>query len=533
MIAKCLVRQKTSKIQSFDYIISDKKNLEINSLVLVPFLNKKVEAIVVGFKPFSAHAKKEVIKKLSKGPIITSSQLTIAQKISWEFFSDYSSAIFSFLPKFNKKDLSTIGSKAKISKSKQIQKPLILNADREFRMNYYIQKINKQKQNLILLPKIEDIIELEKLIKKIDPSIRILKWHSGISPKTKAEAWNSIINSAPSVVIATRHGLFLPFKDLDSICIDDPTNFAYFEDQSPRYNALAASKIVSKEYNCELIMGDSIPSPETFAWIKSGKAKSMDRLSSVEIKSTVEFEKIFSDEQFTDELLNSNKVLITGYFKKYLEHYCHDCGNKVILSKENSSCQECNSIRMKKMVFDIERIKLVAERLFNRKASIGYNQSDKIIISSLNDQNSLPKNFTAAIVPYFDYFSSFPFLNFKYKMVKQIMDLKQTGVKSIFLCSSQFNVLADLLEKKQIDQIIFQELKERKKDNLPPFTRVVEFLGNSHELNKIDKIIPSKRWIVAEKSYAFLSRAELKELQNYYQEERLDLKLKLDPPELS
>jgi len=280
-------------------LIEADNQIEINSLVLVPFLNKKVEAIVVELKASSPHASKKILKKLSQGAIVTNSQLLLAQKISQEFFSDYSSAIFSFLPKFNRKDLLSIGSNKRVPKQRQINKPLILNADREYRLNYYIQNINKQKQNLIVFPKIEDIIEFEKTIKKIDPSIRILKWHSGVPPKTKSQVWNSTIGSEPSVILTTRHGLFLPFKNLASICIDDPTNFAFFEDQSPRYNVLAASKIVSKEYNSELIIGDSIPNPESFAWIKSKKTRSIDRPLNIEIKSTVEFEKIFSDSIFT------------------------------------------------------------------------------------------------------------------------------------------------------------------------------------------------------------------------------------------
>ena len=118
-------------------------------------------------------------------------------------------------------------------------------------------------------------------------------------------------------------------------------------------------------------------------------------------------------------------------------------------------------------------------------------------------------------------------------MVKQILDLKQTGVKEIFLCSKNFSQTADLLEKKQIEKIVFEELRERKKDNLPPFTKIVEYIGDAKDLKKIEKIIPLNRWIIAEKSYTLLSRYEVKELQDYFQKEKLELKLRLDPPEFS
>jgi primosomal protein N' len=533
MIAECLIRQKTGKIQTFDYIFDPELKIEINSLVLVPFLNKKVEAIVVGIKSSSSFAKKNLIKKISAGPIVTDKQLKISKLIAEEFFSDFSSCLFSFLPKLNKRDLVSLGGVAKISVSTKKRKPIMLTADSELRQNYYFQKIDKTKQNLIILPEIKDIANFKLLAKRLDPSIDISIWHSGIGSGKKAAVLKKLLAKEPTTIVSTRHGIFLPYTDLDLVIVDDPANFAYFEDQSPRYNAMRASKIVSQVYNAELIYGDSILSPETFAWIKSEKAIHVKINSNLKIKSTVAFSKIFSDENFMADYTKAKKILITGFFKNYQDFYCHDCGSQVDVDKGNVSCQVCSSIRLKKQLLDLNSIKSMSEKVFKIEPSFDVLSKSKVVISSINELPQNINNFDLVIVPYFDYFTSFPFLNFKFKLIKKIFDLKQIGAQSIYLCSREFNHLADRLENSKLELVYYEELKERKKDALPPFARVVELIGDESDLKKLEPIIPANDWILSEKKYLILSHDKLKQLQNFYQQEKLDLKLRLDPPEFA
>jgi len=535
MIAKCLLRQKTSKTFTFDYFVPVGLSVQRYSLVEVPFMQKKVEAVVVDLVNSSVFAKRPVSRKLSMGPVITSAQHDIAGLIAKEFFSSMPSAIFSFLPELNKKDLKILGKKSSPRKLKKTQKPIILTADFEFRLNYYFGKLNKEKQNLIVLPKIEDLIQAEKILKKLDPSIKTLLWHSQLNSKQKAVAWQELITGKPAVVFATRHGLFLPFVKLNSISIDDPGNFAYFEDQEPKYNAQVASKIVSSVYGCPLIFGDSLPSLEAYAWIKSGKAIQIKQQNKLKIIRTLDLSNIFSDENFVAKLKKSKRILLTGFFTNSEKFYCLNCGNVALSTAPNASvCDKCASIKIKKGLLDINESKLSAEKIFEKKVSTDPLSKEEIVIIPFSKIRLTQKTFDIAIVLHFDLYATFPYLNFEYKLLKSILDLKQAGVDTVFLCSRKTSRLTDCLEENKFDNFFLEELRNRRSENMPPFTRILEFTGNKDSLNKLESIIKQESWFGGRRRlYSLLSHTEIKKLQDIYTQRGMILKLRVDPPEFT
>ena len=75
-------------------------------------------------------------------------------------------------------------------------------------------------QGLILLPEIGLTTQFEKKFIEFfnfKPAI----WHSGITKKNKKIIWQGIIRGKISVVIGARSSLFLPFKKLGSIIVDE------------------------------------------------------------------------------------------------------------------------------------------------------------------------------------------------------------------------------------------------------------------------------------------------------------------------
>lgn len=532
MIAKCLLRQKTQKTLTFDYLIPDAITVEPFFLVEVPFRNKKVEAIVLEIQDSSPFAKKEILRALSLGPIITKSQLNIAKRISDEFLSDLPSAIFSFLPKLNKKDLKKIGSSSDPNSGQKVKKPIILTGDYEFRQDYYIQSISKARQNLFIFPEIGDLEKAKFKFLKLDPSLKIELWHSQISPAKKASIWNRLLNKENLIIISSRHGLFLPFINLDLVIIDDPSNFAYFEDQSPRYNAAAAARIVSTEYRSQLIIGDSLPSLESYAWIKSQKAVEVKRQNPIEVKETYELEKIFSDEEFAKDFDASKKILIAGFFSRTKRLVCSDCGADNPLCLE---CVACKSSNLRSSFFDQSKMELTTRKIFastSPKTTI----ENKVTVSAFKEIPSLEKTFDIAIIPYFDSFASFPFLNFRFKLIKHILDLRQSGVRKIYICLSKSPFeLADYLVKNEFDQLIIEELKNRKHDQLPPFTRAVELTGSLEDLEKIKTIIDPDSWINQDDSHfvTFISHQSVINLQLFIKKTNDLIQLRFDPPEFA
>jgi primosomal protein N' (replication factor Y) len=130
--------------------------------------------------------------------------------------------------------------------------------------------IDKGFQGLILLPEIGLTSQFEKKFLEffgITPAI----WHSGISKKKKEVIWSGIANGDIKVVIGARSSLFLPFKKLGLIIVDEEHDQSYKQDEGVTYNArdMAISRASFENIPINLIT--AVPSIETFENIQKGK----------------------------------------------------------------------------------------------------------------------------------------------------------------------------------------------------------------------------------------------------------------------
>ncbi|MDC0150519.1 primosomal protein N' [Candidatus Pelagibacter sp.] len=130
--------------------------------------------------------------------------------------------------------------------------------------------IIKGYQGLILLPEIGLTNQFEKKFIEffgITPAV----WHSGISKKKKEIIWSGIANGQIKVVIGARSSLFLPFKELGLIIVDEEHDQSYKQDEGITYNArdMAISRASFENIPINLIT--AVPSIETFENIKKGK----------------------------------------------------------------------------------------------------------------------------------------------------------------------------------------------------------------------------------------------------------------------
>ena len=130
--------------------------------------------------------------------------------------------------------------------------------------------INKGFQGLILLPEIGLTAQFQnKFIEffGFNPAV----WHSGITKKNKEIIWSGIANDKIKVVIGARSSLFLPFKNLGLIIVDEEHDQSYKQDEGVTYNArdMAISRASFENIPINLIT--AVPSIETYDNIKKGK----------------------------------------------------------------------------------------------------------------------------------------------------------------------------------------------------------------------------------------------------------------------
>ena len=130
--------------------------------------------------------------------------------------------------------------------------------------------IKKGFQGLILLPEIGLTGQFEQKFVEyfgFNPAV----WHSGISKKKKEIIWNGISNGKIQVIIGARSSLFLPFKKLGIIIVDEEHDQSFKQDEGITYNARDMAIARASFENIPINLITSVPSVETYENIKKGK----------------------------------------------------------------------------------------------------------------------------------------------------------------------------------------------------------------------------------------------------------------------
>ena len=130
--------------------------------------------------------------------------------------------------------------------------------------------INKGFQGLILLPEIGLTGQFEKKFLEFfgfTPAV----WHSGISKKKKEIIWSGIANGEIKVVIGARSSLFLPFKKLGLIIVDEEHDQSFKQDEGVTYNARDMAISRASFENIPINLVTAVPSIETYENVKKGK----------------------------------------------------------------------------------------------------------------------------------------------------------------------------------------------------------------------------------------------------------------------
>ncbi len=130
--------------------------------------------------------------------------------------------------------------------------------------------IKKNKQALVLLPEIFLTNDFKSRFEDFfgfEPAI----WHSKITLKQKRIIWKKVISNKIKIVVGARSALFLPFKNLGIIVVDEEHDASYKQDEGVIYNArdMAVSRASFEKIPIHLVT--SVPSIETYNNIQNKK----------------------------------------------------------------------------------------------------------------------------------------------------------------------------------------------------------------------------------------------------------------------
>ena len=197
-------------------------------------------------------------------------------------------------------------------------------------------------QALIMLPEIGLTSQFQKRFFEYF-GFQAAIWHSGISKKNKKIIWRGLVENKIKAVIGARSSLFLPFKKLGIIIIDEEHDSSYKQDDGVMYNArdMAISRASFENIPINLIT--SIPSVETFNNIINKKYSTSILKNRYKNASLPKFEII----DLNLKKISKKKWIAAETIKKVAAHL--DQGDQILffLNRRGFApfvvCKKCNS----------------------------------------------------------------------------------------------------------------------------------------------------------------------------------------------
>ena len=132
------------------------------------------------------------------------------------------------------------------------------------------QALAKGEQVLYLLPEIALTTQITSRLQIIFGD-NIAVYHSRLNGQERVELWQQTLAGKP-VILGVRSSLFLPFKNLKYIIVDEEHDASFKQqDPNPRYNARDASIYLASLYGAKVLLGTATPSVESYYNAQTGK----------------------------------------------------------------------------------------------------------------------------------------------------------------------------------------------------------------------------------------------------------------------
>ena len=131
------------------------------------------------------------------------------------------------------------------------------------------------KQALILIPEIALTVEfLDRLKKRFGE--KPAQWHSGVTMTEKRRCWRMVSEAKAQVVVGARSSLYLPFKNLGLIVVDEEHDISYKQEDGVLYSARDMAVMRASIEQASVVLASATPSLETWANADIGKYNRVD-----------------------------------------------------------------------------------------------------------------------------------------------------------------------------------------------------------------------------------------------------------------
>lgn len=129
--------------------------------------------------------------------------------------------------------------------------------------------INEGKQCIMLIPEIALTYQtLMRFYKRFGDRVSVM--NSTLSAGEKYDQCMRAYNGDIDVIIGPRSALFVPFRNLGLVIIDEEHESSYISENNPRYHARQTAEELCRIKGASLVLGSATPSVETYYLAKNG-----------------------------------------------------------------------------------------------------------------------------------------------------------------------------------------------------------------------------------------------------------------------
>ena len=131
-------------------------------------------------------------------------------------------------------------------------------------------KVRPDAQILILLP---EIALTQALIERITKRFGAApaEWHSGVTPPRRRQAWEAVAAGRCNIVVGARSALFLPYRNLAMIVVDEEHDGSYKQEEGLVYHGRDLAVARARIENATVVLASATPSLETLWNAQQGR----------------------------------------------------------------------------------------------------------------------------------------------------------------------------------------------------------------------------------------------------------------------
>ena len=244
-------------------------------LEVLKIANKQKEIVLTYFQLSASEKKPITVKNLTEASNATPATIKalIEKEIFEEYFLQHDRVSFNGEKSEKELQLSDAQENAfKAIKNSFAEKEVCLlhGVTSSGKTEIYIKLIEEYlqtgRQVLYLLPEIALTTQLVSRL-RLHFGDKVAVFHSKYSNNERVEVWKQTLENSEKaqIVIGARSALFLPFKDLGLLIVDEEHEQTFKQtDPAPRYHARDAAIVLANYHDAKVLLGSATPSIETY-----------------------------------------------------------------------------------------------------------------------------------------------------------------------------------------------------------------------------------------------------------------------------